>query len=270
MSIGIIISVHDGVVLAADSASTLTLVGGENPHPVNFHSNTEKIVNLYKRQPIGCVPYGAGSIGNAAISSLLREFRETIMNPTETSFSISTYTVEEVVRRLASYLMGAVTGLGAAEPKPTLGVIVGGYSASEPLPEAWQISIDQGVQKDLIRLRAPGETGINWGGDGEAISRIVHGFSKDLPKVLTDAGGGDTKTLLNRLSRSLEAQLVFAPMPVQDAIELSDWLAQTAIMYSRFTPGSALTRGPVDIASITRFEGYKWIRRKHYYQKEMN
>jgi hypothetical protein len=274
MSIGILISVHDGIVLAADSASTLTLAGGpDRPQSVNFQSNTDKVVNLYKKHPIGCVPYGAGCIGDAAMASLLREFRESIMNPADADFSVSTYTVECVARRLTSFLMSHVSGLAPAQPKPTFGMMVAGYSAGQRLPEAWQISIENGAPKDLKRLRAPGEIGIDWGGNGEAISRMVHGFSESLPDALAQMSlpSEHVERLTQAmLARAMEVPLVFAPMPVHDAIDLAEWLVQTATMFSRFTPGSASAGGPVEMASITRFEGFKWIRRKHYYQNEMN
>ena len=49
MSIGILINVHDGIVLAADSASTLTLIGPQPNQPVvNVYNNANKIANLYK------------------------------------------------------------------------------------------------------------------------------------------------------------------------------------------------------------------------------
>jgi hypothetical protein len=72
MSIGIIIQVHDGIVLAADSASTLTLTTGPVPGgaiALNVYNNANKIANLYKGEPIGCVAYGAGSIGSDPPSS---------------------------------------------------------------------------------------------------------------------------------------------------------------------------------------------------------
>jgi len=83
MSIGILINVHDGIVLAADSASTLNLVPGAilapqanvpGPFPINVYNNANKIANLYKGEPIGCVAYGSGSVGT--ISTLLKDFRK--------------------------------------------------------------------------------------------------------------------------------------------------------------------------------------------------
>lgn len=80
MSIAVTISVHDGVVLAADSASTLASgfigapPGAERAAQLamNVYNNANKIANLYKGEPIGCVAHGSGSIGSASISTLLK------------------------------------------------------------------------------------------------------------------------------------------------------------------------------------------------------
>ena len=66
MSIGILISVHDGIVLASDSASTLTLMTTgasakqDTKQDINVYNNANKISNLIKGQPIGCVAFGSG------------------------------------------------------------------------------------------------------------------------------------------------------------------------------------------------------------------
>jgi hypothetical protein len=75
MSIAILIGVHDGLVLAADSASTLTLQ--QQPPPgvtipggtlvANVYDNANKIFNLVKGKSLGCVTFGSGSIGNASV-----------------------------------------------------------------------------------------------------------------------------------------------------------------------------------------------------------
>ena len=67
MSIGIFISVHDGIVLAADSASTLTVMTGptadqplqpnsvpNGPIALNVYNNANKIANLYNRELQSC------------------------------------------------------------------------------------------------------------------------------------------------------------------------------------------------------------------------
>lgn len=283
MSIGILISVHDGVVLAADSASTLTLMAGPVPGQppsqgaiaINVYNNANKIANLCKGKPIGCVAYGSGSIGSASISTLLKDFRYRLSMGDEKGFSIHSYEMEDVANRLAIFLMEHAQRLGPNEPRPGIGIMVGGYSAGKSLGEGWLIAIENGVLRDLKPLRKEGDVGISWGGEGESIARMIFGFSPRLLQVLGSVikpppPQSDLNKLVELLTNTLQAPVAFAPMPIQDAIDLAEWLVHTAIMYSRFTPGAPSVGGPIESAAITKHEGFKWIRRKHYYDKDFN
>lgn len=66
------------------------------------------------------------------------------------------------------------------------------------------------------------------------------------------------------------AQLVTPYMPIQDAIDLADFLVQTTIKYVQYTPGHPTVGGPTDIATITKHEGFKWIKRKHFFNVDLN
>ena len=72
------------------------------------------------------------------------------------------------------------------------------------------------------------------------------------------------------LQARLQAHIVFAPMPIQDAIDLAEFLVHSAIMFSRFNPRAQIVGGPIEIAAITKHEGFKWIKRKHYYDEKLN
>ena len=77
MSVAVLIGVHEGVVLAADSASTLTFavapgatqLAGSLGAPVNVYDNANKIFNLVKGQPMGCITFGSGNIGSWSIGT---------------------------------------------------------------------------------------------------------------------------------------------------------------------------------------------------------
>lgn len=58
--------------------------------------------------------------------------------------------------------------------------------------------------------------------------------------------------------------------PIQDAIDFAEFLAYSAVMFSRFAPGSPGVGGPIEIAAITKHEGFKWVKRKHYFNSELN
>src|SRR5271169_5646039 len=106
MSIAVLIGVHDGLVLAADSASTLTIqpvVPGAALSVANVYDNANKIFNLYKGKPIGCITFGSGSIGNASIATLIKDLREKLTRK-EFGFDPDNYTMAEVTKTLAGFL----------------------------------------------------------------------------------------------------------------------------------------------------------------------
>src|SRR5208283_794795 len=151
MSIAVAISVHDGIVLAADSASTLAAAlpvpaaMGSQQAVLTVWNNANKIANLLKGKSIGCVAYGSGSIGSASISTLLKDFRLRLREGLE-DFNPDAYTMQEVTQRLSNFLGERVAALGPNDPRPSLGMMLGGYSADkttgegENLGEVWSIA----------------------------------------------------------------------------------------------------------------------------------
>ena len=64
--------------------------------------------------------------------------------------------------------------------------------------------------------------------------------------------------------------VVHPTMPIQDAIDLVHFLIDTTCGYVRFAPGPATVAQPIDSAAITRHEGFRWVRRKHYFSAALN
>ena len=277
MSVAIVIDVHDGVILAADSASTLVMArqqpgAGSLAQIANVYNNANKIANLYKGLPIGCVTFGSGSIGSASMSTLLKDFRKKLTED-QNYFEPKKYTIGGVAKQLGEFLMGEANKLPPGAPQPTLGLFLAGYSTDSRLGERWALHIENGQAQPPQKLHQLEEAGINWGGEGgEAISRLVLGFAGVLPnevkKMVKSPDAADQ--LLKVLLPQLQAPIIFAPMPIQDAIDLAEFLVHTAIQFSRFLPGPQVVGGPIEIAAITKHEGFKWIRRKHYYGAELN
>jgi hypothetical protein len=62
-----------------------------------------------------------------------------------------------------------------------------------------------------------------------------------------------------------------ALMPKQDLIELAEALVSiTAIERKASSGGGAIVGGPIDVALITRAEGFVWIKRKHHFTADLN
>lgn len=288
MSVAVLIGVHDGVVLAADSASTLSFpfpgppnlapVGGQTGVVANVYDNANKIFNLVKGQPIGCITFGTGNIGNASIGTLIKDLRKKLTEtPDELHFNCERYTMAEVAQILADFLGSECGKLDAhLRASVNMGFLIGGYSKPGALGESWSVEITKGAAQAPKELRAPNAAGVHWGGQAEVLQRIMLGFSPKIFEVLArvTTQAQDPGALANQLGPLLTAQLqapmIFAPMPIQDAIDLARFLVHASIMFSRFSPGPNVVGGPIEIAAITKHESFKWISRKHYFDGSLN
>jgi hypothetical protein len=156
--------------------------------------------------------------------------------------------------------------------KPSLGFLVAGYSSGQGLAEEWLIEIAEGICPEPKLERPQEEIGCLWYGQPEAIMRLLLGYGSGLRQVLQQMGvpSNDLEPAMQQITAALAVPLVIAPMPIQDAIDLAEFLVQLAIMYSRFSPGAPTVGGPVESAAITKHEGFKWIKRKHYYDPHLN
>ena len=82
--------------------------------------------------------------------------------------------------------------------------------------------------------------------------------------------GETINNILRDCREKLQLPFGVPAMPIKDAIDLVKFLADISVNSSRFVPGSQVIGGSIDIAVITKHEGFKWIQRKHYYDKDLN
>lgn len=280
MTIAISLKVHDGVILAADSASTVVANEPDgSSEVVNVYNTANKVFNLRKSLPIGAITWGAGSIGIASISTIVKDLRKRFSgeDPGHSDWHLDpeNYTVEHVAARLREFVFEDLyqSAVGNWAKKPSLGFIVAGYSAGSSTAEEYSIQIDDGKCPPPAPLRRDGECGVAWHGEPEAISRLIFGFSPMLPHVMERRLGVPREQIgqaIMAIRDELSVPLVVPPMPIQDAIDLSEFLVHLTIQFSRFMPGAPTVGGPIELAAITRHEGFKWVHRKHYFNTNLN
>lgn len=67
-----------------------------------------------------------------------------------------------------------------------------------------------------------------------------------------------------------EFKQTIALMPKQELIELAEALVSITAVERKATRDAGTVGGPIDVALITRAEGFVWIKRKHYFKSELN
>jgi len=277
MTIAISMKVNDGIVLAADSATTIL---GRDPTGatgvVNIYDNANKIFNLRKGLPIGAITWGAGSIGQASIATLAKDFRRKITSNQENEFNIDpqNYTIKEVAEKFKKFIYNDlyINEFKDWKDKPSLGFMIVGYSSGATLAEEWRIDIINGSCDGPNQVRDQKTSGLTWNGEPEAITRLYLGFGSAMPQILKEAGLEDDKInkIIELCKLRLTVPMVTPPMPIQDAIDLAEYLVETTVKFSKFAPGAPTVGGPIEIAAITKHEGFKWVKRKHYFDVRLN
>ncbi len=182
ISIAISVKINDGVVLASDSASTVLGKAPEGiPTAINVYNNANKVFNLRKGLRVGAITWGSGSIGQASTSTVVKDLRQILTdgaaNHDDWRLDPKRFTVEGVATRLREFVFDEMhaTAFRDSPVKPDLGFIVAGYSAGAAMAEEFQIESRNGACIGPTRLRARDEVGMTWGGDPEALNRLILG-----------------------------------------------------------------------------------------------
>lgn len=277
MTVCVLLKVHDCLIFAADSASSLVGLNASGASEVmNVWSHGNKVFNLYKGKPIVAMTCGMGHMGPASIANLAKDFRKQLTyGSAEDAIDPDNYTVAEVVAKAKAFFDARYARIDPAPTGPHgFEFWIGGYGSDCDNAEVWKISIFNGtlLEPELVADRH--EDGkVGWGGQPKAIQRLILGYDAEmLPDALVASGMPleAVEPLIGQVQQRLMTPLVHPAMPVQDAIRLTEFLVDMTKRYFAFLPGADIVGGSTDIATVTKHEGFKWIRRKHYYDPSLN
>jgi hypothetical protein len=97
-------------------------------------------------------------------------------------------------------------------------------------------------------------------------------FTKRLKKA--------SRTIITSLNESLEShQHDYHVSPVLDAVEMlpkdklavmAESLVNLTVLKRRMSTDEESVGGPIDVAVISKGDGFVWIKRKHYFTKDLN
>lgn len=274
VTVGIVVKVFDGIVLATDSATTVDL--GSGGHQV--YNSANKIFHLHRRYAVGAMTWGLGNVGTASIATLAKDLRRRLMGRDEahTDWNLDgDFTIQAVGERLIDMVWGELYSnvFAGQATAPILGFLVAGYSAGSLQSEAWVVQMDNPGQRPTLELAA----GIDDSGwlayaQPEATVRLLKGFDPQIFEALSPhlTQAELTKVQAVLASQILDRQVVIPAMPFADALAFAKYLVDTTVGYRRYVLGPDTVGGQVEIAGISRHEGFKWVSRKHYYSPSLN
>jgi len=274
MSVGIVVKVSEGLVLGTDSAAALygriEGPGGVQEGIVKIFHNANKLLQIGDF-PIGLLTWGQAFIGMRTIESLVRQWEHDngwqSREEYKETYSEEPYAVKVCAERLYEHLAKAYDeqfGSLPEQQRPGLGVVIAGYSEQAFFPEIWRFVLP--VDKEVVNQRpdrdGKPDFGANWFGLTDAIVRLHWGRDDAVIKLISERFGIPEQEVLETLN-SLQYQIPFAVMPLQDAIEYAHYMINVAVGRYRFVAGPELCGGKIDVAAITQRE-FRWISRKSW------
>lgn len=271
MTIIVCVKINDGLVVASDSTTSFFR---NDEKFVQGYDNANKIFNLYKGLPIGAMTCGSGNIGSASVSTLSKDLRRRFSGEDSVfgSWAIdkAAYTMKDVAEKAHTFLSEAAQAAGT---DVWLTYWVFGYSAGRPLPEVWSIIINGKDYPAPTLHQEETNVGPRWAGVTEALDRLVLGYTSSIVESAVKNGLDQQATLdlMQKMGPDLYEHLVMPAMPIQDAIDLARYLVEATMSFSKFSIARAKTvGGPIEIAAITKHEGFRWVARKHFYSDSLN
>ena len=256
MTLIVSLRIPDGVVIAGDSLSAMMVgakaraqkvvkcpnckgshqVGMEVNLPVfptSTFSYAQKVFSFLGNYGIGV--YGQGQIAGKTPYFIFRQLENELAGDMGGPGNQASDVAEKIKKRLSEIVLGSMTEdqINSA-PKGwiALGVQVAGYDEDKPLT----IEVQVGQESRLT-------------------------YHKDFG--CTVSGKHEVTMALWDLAKSRpEGQAMFQAFSLQDAIDYADFLINTTSQYQRFSRSTPTVGGAIDVALVTPFDGFKWIRQK--------
>ena len=261
MTVIVSVKINDGIVMAADSAGSME--SGQ------VYEHAHKIAKLCEGLPIGVMSTGSGGIGNESVETLLKDLERRFAGDSASQrhwrLDPDTYTVAQVADHLRNFFFEE-KAVACVDPT-NIQFRICGYSAGRPLAEIWEVNLTRQACPPPRLVMDESSFGVMWDGQYEALNRLILGIGYDIAAVLIRHGlePEQAATLQQRLVKDLYATLAVPAMPIQDAIDLARFLVETTIGFVRFAvflPKSV--GGAVEIAAITKHEGFRWVHREGF------
>jgi len=266
MSVAVTLTISDGFIVGVDSAVTVSF----GPGKTNIYEDAEKIFQLGEKR-IGIATLGLAGIGDRSIGSFIREF-ESVNPGGAMDDGRQVADIAESLRaffydRYASVIIPAMESLRGitfqqipVNDRPSLGLLIGGYSDGAFLPEVWEIRLpEHATANSTQQLRAPGTFGLSW----HAANRPIHRYINGIDPVLRAELESELLTVIGRPLSQHESdgfekifarhsyQYVYNSMPIGSGIKFVRHLVDMVIEHYRVVAEDSIVGGEPRIGVVT-------------------
>ena len=106
----------------------------------------------------------------------------------------------------------------------------------------------------------------------DVVGQAGDAFDEDQGELIRAAAARQFKDGLDQLKRNSEETLktVVNHMSKKELGEVAFSLVELTSRKRRYSTDMETVGGPIDVAILTRNEGFVWVRRKHYFDADLN
>lgn len=261
MSLAIAFKGPEGIVLAADSRVTLTTKPNESNEKSQItYDNATKLLRVPGHDYAGAVAYGVAALGGESprtIHSYLPELEDFLEDKGRLS-------VRKFANRLSAFFQDQWTQTMPANSSGDVCMLVGGYNENEPYGRVYLVKVPSSPAP-IEQNPGANTFGLSWGGQLKYTNRLINGMDPQvvpLTKAALNLSDDDTKNLTEHLEKNIGVAIPYQFLALQDCVDLSVFLIKTTLNLMRFVLEQRGVGGAIDVAAVTRTEGFKYIQKK--------
>ena len=290
---------QEAVALAADSA--VTIVDGENEEVTKIFTSANKLFALSQYHPVGIMIYGNTRLGEVPWETVIKLYRDHLGS--DGREAIEDYTLDFIRFIDVQASKFRIDQEGVRWPRS--GIVIAGFGESEIYPAIVSLEVLGFRGQLMYRLEKPSIAieGIEALILPYAQKEVVQGFMNGVEPSYKSKLLEIFEIILSRLlaetlretdrdvSRALEYAMVtlhkeldsierekyaepvlgtIADMPKSELPAVAEALVGLQSLKRKVSEEHETVGGPIDVALISKGDGFIWIKRKHYFDPDIN
>ncbi|WP_445147668.1 hypothetical protein [Baekduia sp. Peel2402] len=264
MTIVVGVSAPDGIILAADSRTTVMRPDHQGiEHPRIATDNAEKVFDVCGGYAVAT--FGVAFIGDQTIAGVMAEFEATVDG--EANGEDGPLPVHTFADRLGNYFDDRYSTAreDAGDPIQSdeigkLGFLIAGYD-DVGVGHICEVLIPDGTRTETD-LNTSDNTGLAFRGVTDVVYRLLRGVDWEAVARAEIALAEEVVEELAKITYHVNY-----PITVQDAVDLATFLVRTTIDMQRFSDGTSAVPGgwsycggPINVISVQQ-TGVDWVSR---------
>ena len=106
---------------------------------------------------------------------------------------------------------------------------------------------------------------MTWGGQLQIVTRLIYGYDPGLTEIMRqklNLDGSQLAQAFAEICPQLEFTITYQVLPLQDCIDLATFMVRTTIIAQGLAISIRGVGGPIEVATITRTQGFEYVQRK--------